>query len=331
MSDDYKVAVALYDYHSKQEEELTIRKSEKLTVIDDSKTWWLVRNDKGQSGFVPSNYVRLEKKSSGGLMGKLNNMMKRSISSSRQEPSDAATYQQVDLVRTLAGTTKTSLSQGQGSKNVAIVKYQYDATREDELSLQKGDHVKVEEKEEDGWWKGECRGRSGWFPSNYVEELMQASISSPMDGSVSSSQSQEEQSSFICVVRALYPFNSGNPEELPFQKGDMMDIVDQPANDPDWWEAVKPDGTRGVVPRNYVDVVHDAVPVFAPHKKNFKVTTDAPWSMGRQPPSVDGFHSEEWFHGKISRQVAEHLFNVAMVGDFLVRESESTVSSWLIS
>ena len=315
------MAVVLYDYHSKQDEELTIRKGEKLSVQDDSKTWWLVRNERGQSGFVPSNYVRLEKKSAGGLIGKLNNMMKRSASSSsKAEPADAATYQQVDLVRPTSGKNLTAVTQG--NRNVAIAKYQYDATREDELSLQKGDHVNVEEKEEDGWWKGECKGRSGWFPSNYVEEVVQASLS-PTDGSIGSSQSQDEQSSFICVVRALYPFNSGNPEELPFQRGDMMDIVDQPANDPDWWEAIKADGTRGVVPRNYVDVIHDAMPVYPPHKKNFRVPVD---DLSGPRPSMDGFHSEQWFHGKISRQVAEQLCNMATIGDFLVRESESAVS-----
>ena len=321
MSDD-KVAVVLYDYNSKQDEELTIKKNEKLSVLDDSRTWWLVRNERGQSGYVPSNYVRLEKKSSGGLMGKLNNMMKRTVASSKQEPSDsAATYQQVDLVR-----TPSQSSAPQGSKNIAIAKYQYDAAREDELSIQKGDHIIVEEKEEDGWWKGECRGCSGWFPSNYVEEVVQASIT-PTDGSVSSSQSQDDHSMFICVVRALYPFNSGNPEELPFQRGDLMDIVDQPANDPDWWEAVKADGTRGVVPRNYVDVIHDAVPVYPPHKKNFRVVPDEILGIGgHAAASLDGFHSEDWFHGKISRQLAEQLFYVANIGDFLVRESESAVS-----
>lgn len=323
MSDE-KVAVVLYDYHSKQDEELTIRKSEKLSVLDDSRTWWLVRNERGQSGFVPSNYVRLEKKSGGGLIGKLNNMMKRTVSSSKAEPTDAATYQQVDLVRTPSGTKSVT---AQASRNVAIAKYQYDATREDELSLQKGDHINVEEKEEDGWWKGECKGRSGWFPSNYVEEVVQASLT-PNDGLAGSAQSQDVQSSFICVVRALYPFNSGNPEELPFQRGDMMDIVDQPANDPDWWEAIKADGTRGVVPRNYVDVVHDAMPVYPPHQKHFRVQDDDPSDYR---PGIDGFHSEEWFHGKISRQVAEQLCNMATIGDFLVRESESASGDYSIS
>ncbi|XP_053327493.1 nostrin [Spea bombifrons] len=49
------------------------------------------------------------------------------------------------------------------------VLYPYQAQRPDELVLQKGDHVLVHRKDEDGWWYGTINGKKGYFPAAYVE------------------------------------------------------------------------------------------------------------------------------------------------------------------
>ena len=51
------IVVAKWDYTAQQEQELDIRKNERLHLLDDSKTWWRVRNGSNQTGYVPSNYV----------------------------------------------------------------------------------------------------------------------------------------------------------------------------------------------------------------------------------------------------------------------------------
>ena len=56
-----------------------------------------------------------------------------------------------------------------GEKFSAI--YTYVAQYEDELSFEAGDTVIVQAKEEADWWRGECKGKTGVFPSNYVEPL----------------------------------------------------------------------------------------------------------------------------------------------------------------
>ncbi len=56
------------------------------------------------------------------------------------------------------------------------------------------------------------------------------------------------------TVQALYPFSSGNDEELNFEKGEVMDVVEKPENDPEWWKCRKADGQIGLVPKNYVTV-----------------------------------------------------------------------------
>lgn len=51
------IVVAKWDYTAQQDQELDIRKNERLYLLDDSKTWWRVRNASNQTGYVPSNYV----------------------------------------------------------------------------------------------------------------------------------------------------------------------------------------------------------------------------------------------------------------------------------
>ncbi|XP_076643109.1 nostrin [Halictus rubicundus] len=49
--------------------------------------------------------------------------------------------------------------------------YQYSANLNDELSLNPGDLITVHQKQPDGWWIGECRGRTGIFPATYVQVI----------------------------------------------------------------------------------------------------------------------------------------------------------------
>jgi NCK adaptor protein len=209
----------------------------------------------------------------------------------------------------------------------AKAKYKYQSNRDDELSLEKGDEVIVMEKEADGWWKGRCGTRIGWFPYNYVEEVP-AGDAAPEKAEPSPPREKK----FVCGVIALYSFNSGNREELTFQKGDLMDIVDQPADDPDWWEARKANGSTGLIPRNYVEIVHDAEPVFGAEggASGQQKSPQAMHSHAAHPPPP--FAHELWYHGKVARREAESLLNLrAAHGQFIVRSSETKPGDFSIS
>ncbi|XP_063809864.1 cytoplasmic protein NCK2 isoform X2 [Pseudophryne corroboree] len=51
------IVIAKWDYMAQQDQELDIKKNERLWLLDDSKTWWRVRNTANKTGYVPSNYV----------------------------------------------------------------------------------------------------------------------------------------------------------------------------------------------------------------------------------------------------------------------------------
>jgi hypothetical protein len=49
--------------------------------------------------------------------------------------------------------------------------FSYAGQNEDELAFNAGDVISLISKDEEAWWKGEIDGRTGVFPSNYVEEV----------------------------------------------------------------------------------------------------------------------------------------------------------------
>ncbi len=63
----------------------------------------------------------------------------------------------------------------------ACALYDFTAENEGELSLAKGDVIRVLSKIDDGWWTGEIEGtsRSGMFPANYVEKAAAAGRDKP--------------------------------------------------------------------------------------------------------------------------------------------------------
>lgn len=47
--------------------------------------------------------------------------------------------------------------------------FQYDPEEDNELGFVEGDIITVTKIDESGWWEGECNGRTGMFPGNFVE------------------------------------------------------------------------------------------------------------------------------------------------------------------
>uniref|UniRef100_A0A8C5XBA1 NCK adaptor protein 1 n=1 Tax=Microcebus murinus TaxID=30608 RepID=A0A8C5XBA1_MICMU len=203
----------------------------------------------------------------------------------------------------------------------AYVKFNYMAEREDELSLIKGTKVIVMEKCSDGWWRGSYNGQVGWFPSNYVTEEGDSPLGDHV-GSLSEKLAAVVNNlntgQVLHVVQALYPFSSSNDEELNFEKGDVMDVIEKPENDPEWWKCRKINGMVGLVPKNYVTIM-----------QNNPLTS----SMEPSPPQCDyirpsltgKFAGNPWYYGKVTRHQAEMALNErGHEGDFLIRDSESS-------
>merc|ERR1712083_962256 len=51
----------------------------------------------------------------------------------------------------------------------AIALYDYQAAADDEISFDPNDVITNIEMVDEGWWLGECHGKFGLFPANYVQ------------------------------------------------------------------------------------------------------------------------------------------------------------------
>ncbi|KAM9827580.1 SH2/SH3 adapter protein Nck1 isoform 1-T1 [Neosynchiropus ocellatus] len=329
------IVIAKFDYMAQQDQELDIKKNERLWLLDDSKSWWRVRNATNKTGFVPSNYV--ERKSSARKPSIVKNL-KDTLGIGKVKSRKGG-------LRDTASNSDTDMYADNGERlydlNVpALVKFSYAAEREDELSLVKGTRVIVMEKCSDGWWRGSYNGRSGWFPSNYVTEDVDGTaggggISGFGDTSGSLTEklaavvnSTTNGNRVLHTVQALYPFSSVNDEELNFERGEVMEVVEKPENDPEWWKCRKADGQLGLVPKNYVSVLDSTShkPTAGPAGPP---TPDCDYI---EPSSSGRFAGKEWYYGKVTRHQAEVALNQrGTEGDFLIRDSESSPNDFSIS
>lgn len=213
----------------------------------------------------------------------------------------------------------------------AVVKFAYTAERDDELTLVKGSKVIVMEKCSDGWWRGSQAGRVGWFPSNYVQEEL-GGAEDRGEGDFSRGYHGGSQGTLLAngraggrgevlhLVQTLYPFSSATEEELNFEKGEVMEVVEKPENDPEWWRCKNSRGMVGLVPKNYVMLLDErpGLPSTMPGSPQNRFV--APARSGR-------FAGRDWYYGNITRHQAECILNErGEEGDFLIRDSESSVS-----
>lgn len=135
--------VAKYDYSAQGAQELDLRKNERYLLLDDSKHWWRVQDARTQSGYVPSNYVKKEKKSVS-LFDSFKKKVKKGTNP-RTLPNSSPS--RVVDSPTMGRKLPPDPSEAIGT---AIVKYNYQAQQADELQLAKGTRILILEKSNDG-------------------------------------------------------------------------------------------------------------------------------------------------------------------------------------
>ncbi|XP_037645952.1 cytoplasmic protein NCK2-like isoform X2 [Sebastes umbrosus] len=337
------IVVAKWDYTAQQDQELDIRKNERLYLLDDTKTWWRVRNAGNQTGYVPSNYV--ERKNSlkkGSLVKNIKDTLGLGKTKRKTSARDASPTPSSDTEYPSNGSGGGGGGGGGAAERIydlnvpAVVKFAYTAEREDELTLVKGSKVVVMEKCSDGWWRGGQGGRVGWFPSNYVlEELGGADDREEGDssqgyqgGSQGTLLANGRAGGHVAVlhlVQTLYPFSSVTEEELNFEKGEVMEVVEKPENDPEWWRCKNSHGVVGLVPKNYVMILDERPGLPSS-------TSSSPQNRSVAPARSGKFAGRDWYYGNVTRHQAECILNErGEEGDFLVRDSESSPNDFSVS
>lgn len=319
---------ALFPYQAQTESELTINPNDILKIIKDDGEWWLVANSMNREGYIPSNYVEVIQGAGGG----------------GGQPQDQTGYNNLDGL--FGGGDNGSVAASSG-KEICIAQHDYQAARQDELSLTNGLEIEILSKSDDGWWMGRANGHDGWFPHNFVQLKPASSqnTSAPppyqnndlsninFNGASSvnsanaplqsynstqptnqinqqSQQSPGLKADVLHIVKALYPFE-GQAGEISLTPDMRLEIIEK--TNSEWWRARMPEtGETGLIPFNYVEVTADkpAQPIMD--------------GMFQQSASnTASLQGKDYFKGPIGRSKAEDMLKMGMTGQFLVRTSES--------
>uniref|UniRef100_A0A7N8YMU0 Intersectin 1 (SH3 domain protein) n=1 Tax=Mastacembelus armatus TaxID=205130 RepID=A0A7N8YMU0_9TELE len=284
-------AQALYPWRAKKDNHLNFNKNEIITVLEQQDMWWLGELQTGQRGWFPKSYVKLI---SSGVSDSPPNGKRPSPSPTKPSESGEEyvamytyesseqgdlSFQQGDIVMVtrkegdwwtgMVGS-KTGVfpsnyvklrdsSLGPAGKTgslgkkpeIAQVIAPYSATGAEQLTLAPGQLILIRKKNPGGWWEGELQARGkkrqiGWFPANYVKLL-----------SPSTSKTTPTEPTPPKLVIGMYDYVAQNDDELAFQKGQVITVLNK--DDCDWWKG-ELNGREGLFPSNYVKLTTDTDP-----------------------------------------------------------------------
>ncbi|XP_033082999.1 SH3 domain-containing protein 21 isoform X3 [Trachypithecus francoisi] len=146
-----------FNYSPEQADELKLQAGEIVEMIKEIEDGWWLGKKNGQLGAFPSNFVELLDSGPPSF----DNPDMASVSPGPQRP---------PKLSSLAYDSPPDYLQTVSHPEAYRVLFDYQPEAPDELTLRRGDVVKVLSKttEDKGWWEGECQGRRGVFPDNFV-------------------------------------------------------------------------------------------------------------------------------------------------------------------
>uniref|UniRef100_A0A669QRR4 Intersectin-1 n=1 Tax=Phasianus colchicus TaxID=9054 RepID=A0A669QRR4_PHACC len=278
-------AQALYPWRAKKDNHLNFNKNDVITVLEQQDMWWF-GEVQGQKGWFPKSYVKLIsgpiRKSTRYCICLYHTLLPyyiEYVAMYTYESSEQGdlTFQQGDMILvtkkdgdwwtgTLGDKTgvfpsnyvrlKDSEASGAAGKTgslgkkpeIAQVIASYTATGPEQLTLAPGQLILIRKKNPGGWWEGELQARGkkrqiGWFPANYVKLL--------------SPGTKLFLYLTVCQVIGMYDYTAQNDDELAFNKGQIINVLNK--EDPDWWKG-EVNGQVGLFPSNYVKLTTDTDP-----------------------------------------------------------------------
>ncbi|KAK2846206.1 hypothetical protein Q7C36_011060 [Tachysurus vachellii] len=147
--------------------------------------------------------------------------------------------------------TDSAKSGASGKKpEIAQVTTACKAMMAEQLNVTPGQLILVLHKNSCGWWLGELQARGkkrqkGWFHSSNVRLL------EPNSGKTTPAPQP------LCQVIAMYDYKAANGDEMTFQKGQLINVLNK--DESDWWKG-EINGVTGLFPTNYVKMTTESDP-----------------------------------------------------------------------
>ncbi|XP_076372509.1 dynamin associated protein 160 isoform X6 [Tachypleus tridentatus] len=265
--------VAMYPFQSQEPGDLCFQQGDTILVTKKEGDWW-TGNIGNRSGIFPSNYVSkidsvpdeeqiiIEQTHSDESDQVSTTIPSDTFSTSITPYTAEATRSDSPAVESPKPKNTKSLKKPE----IVTVLAAYKGTGPEQLTLDRGQLIQVRKKSSSGWWEGELQVKGkkrqiGWFPASYVKPLGGSGASSNRSTPDITQQfiRQQEviQDTNINLqspekVVALYPFTQQHEDELTFQKGQVIIVINK--DDPSWWRG-EMNGKIGLFPSNYVEPI----------------------------------------------------------------------------
>lgn len=233
--------IAKYDYDSQGPQELSIRKGDRLLLLDDSRHWWRVLNSDSLTGFVPSNYVKREKQS-------LFDSIRRGIrvNTKTKKPLSQQSSLNTDILTTSSHTNKTLLSDITSDSSTHGTQFSSAARQLSETS--KSSDRKQQLTNSDIL----ARELGPNFNNNFGPNLLhKSSLISTANSKITKTTSSSSSNTKTLISTAIikYNYSSQQSDELSLTKGASINVLEK--SDDGWWKG-ELNGVIGWFPSNYV-------------------------------------------------------------------------------
>uniref|UniRef100_A0A671LG67 Intersectin-2-like n=1 Tax=Sinocyclocheilus anshuiensis TaxID=1608454 RepID=A0A671LG67_9TELE len=235
---------ALYPFTARNSDELTLE-ADCLIEVDEStvrETGWLYGSYRGNSGWFPESYAE------------------RCIGMYFDNDCSLCYHFRLPILE--FPVKKAKMKSGcftfeilfichlHWSSEIAQVTTANAAKTPEQLSLTPGQLIVVLYKNSNSWWLGELQARGkkrkkGWFHSSNVR-LLEAN-----SGKITPASQP------LCQVIAMYDYKAANKDEMSFQKGQLITVLNK--DNPDWWKG-EVAGVIGLFPTNYVKMTTECDP-----------------------------------------------------------------------
>ncbi|XP_075717097.1 intersectin-2 isoform X2 [Rhinoderma darwinii] len=268
---------ALYPFEARNADELSFDGGDVIQVDENNtgEPGWLYGCVQGNVGWFPSNYAEKASETEKSASPKkallpptisVSSTSPPAKSLSPTKPSEVdAEYQNLPFsslnlnstwqktsafTRTISpGSISPLHGQGQPVEEVkAQALCSWTAKKDNHLNFTKNDTIIVLEQQEN-WWFGEVRGQKGWFPKSYVKIIPNEAKTPEPEPVYSAVKKKPATPSYTAEdFVALYPYTSGEPGDLIFNEGDIIQVMQKEG---EWWTGTTGDRT-GIFPSNYV-------------------------------------------------------------------------------
>ncbi|XP_019647811.1 PREDICTED: SH3 domain-containing kinase-binding protein 1-like isoform X3 [Branchiostoma belcheri] len=164
-----------FDYEAELDDELSLKIGDIITNVKQQDGGWWEGELNGKKGVFPDNFVKVIKKGSPPAKPS-----EKTNSHDKDEGGNVAKLASRLSMRgvPLAGMAPpgeggvTRRPQAEKTRKLRCkAQYSYAPENMDELRLEVGDVIEILKQEEEGWWEGTLNGKSGVFPSNFVEVI----------------------------------------------------------------------------------------------------------------------------------------------------------------